>query len=172
MTLRIGRTLIKGNLLDLEGLVLPPIALKVLEPMNGHPRVACDEMQQMFQLQLTQPSDKLPEPPNKLITRCAVGVLDIVLEIFQIDLLFAVDHHVQLMRLEHTQQLGRNDLVYAAFEVLEQTGHAGCGVVVAAELEGTYSREMYSSLLLELTIVLNPFSFRGTVISVPCSSTS
>ena len=62
MTLRIRILSIERNLLNLEQLVLPAIALQVLKTQYRHTTIPSHEVQHMLQLLLTQLIHILPKP--------------------------------------------------------------------------------------------------------------
>jgi hypothetical protein len=172
MALGVGRFLVKGHLLYLKLLILPPVALQILKPQNRHPPIPRHKMQHILQLMPAERTDVPPKPLDKLVAGLTVRIPDIVPEILQIDILLAVDDHVELVRFEDREEVGRDDLVQPIADVLDHLDHTGGAVVLASAWCHCYTRLMYSYLLLEFTIVWNPFSFSGMVICVPCSSNS
>lgn len=129
-------------------------------------------MQHVGQLILAQTGNVLPEPYDKRVSCCAVCVNSMLFEVLNVDDLPAVDDDVQLMRLKDLQQLGRDDLMQSILQVLQQFVDTLGTVIVHPTSYMSYTRLTYSSLFVEFTIISYPFSLRGMVICVPCSSNS
>lgn len=153
-----------------ELLELSTVTLEVLKPQDRHPSVACHKMQHMGQFVLTQSRDVLPKPDDKGISCRAIGVNSVLFEILDINDLPAIDDDVQLVRLEDLQQFYRDDLIQSLFHIRQQFADTLRAVIVHPTSDIAYIRLTYSSLLLESTIISKPFSLRGMVIWVPCSS--
>ena len=168
MALGVGRILLKRYLFDLKLLILPSIALKILKPQNGHPPIPRNKMQQVLELMRIERIDIVPKPLDKLIPQFAVAIFGIILEILQIDVLLAVDDHIELVWFKNGQQVRRNYLVHSAPCIFDHFDHTRGAVVFAAALPHMYARLIYSYLFVEFTIVWKPFSLRGMVICVPC----
>lgn len=129
-------------------------------------------MQHIFQLLCIQGLHVAPKPLNDLVSRLVPRVIDVVFEIPYINIFLSIDDHVELMRLKDREQVGRDDLVDPIPDVFNHFENAACAVVLASSLSHNYTRLTYSSLLVEFTMMWKPFSLRGMVIWVPCSSNS
>jgi len=132
VALRVGLGRLEGNLPDLELLVLAPVALQILEPLDRHPAVASDKVQHILQLLLGKGLKVFPEPDDDLVAGAVVGVEDVVPEVLEVDLCPAVDDHVEFVGLEDGEEVVRDDLVDAQPEVFDELDDAIGAVVLGA----------------------------------------
>ena len=107
------------NLSDLKELNNASIALKILETQYWHSAVPCDKVKQVLELFLRQAIDILPEPSDDLIISGAIGVLNVIFEVLEVNIFLAVDDHVELVGLKDREEIVRNDLVNAIAKVLD-----------------------------------------------------
>ena len=79
--------------------------LKRFEAFQGHLGGACDKLDQQGQVLLAEGSHNLPEPLDLLGSRRVACVLRVAPQIIHIDLRQPRDEQLQLMIIEHVDQI-------------------------------------------------------------------
>ena len=165
MTFWIWLDRVIGYLSDLELLVFSSITLQIFEALQRNPAIPGDKMQHMLQLLLIQGINVLPKPLDDLMLRPPPRVKYIRLQVLQVDVLLAIDDHIQLVRLKNRQQVMRNNLIDAILPILDHLDDtAGEIMLASSHKQISYNSSMYSSRLSVVTLTKKPFYFNGMVI--------
>lgn len=133
VALGVGLDWVERNAPDLELLKLSPVALQTGKPLDGHPAVPCHKVQHMLEVLLVQRLNVVPEPQDDLISGLVAGVEGVLLQVLDVNLIFAVDDHVELVGLEDGEELGGDDGVDALAKILDKFEDAFSAVVLNAE---------------------------------------
>lgn len=149
----VGLLRIEGNFFNLKGHELSSVALQVLEAQDRNPTIARDKMQYVFELFLSERVHILPEPADNLVFFLKVGVFDMELQIFDINLLLSIDDDIQLLWFKDRKQVMRNDFVETVPQVFDQGEDTRRTIVFYTVSDWTYRRAMYWFRLVEFTIM-------------------
>ena len=138
VALGVGLDWVEGDAPDLELLQLSPVALQTGKALDGHPAVASNEVKHVLEVLLVERLNVLPEPEDDLISGLVAGVEGVLLQVVNVDLIFAVDDHVELVGLEDGEKVGGDDGVDALPKILDKFEDATGAVVANAEWGRVY----------------------------------
>jgi hypothetical protein len=101
-------------------------------------------VKQVLKLFLRQAIDILPEPSDDLIICGAVSILNVILEILEVDVFFAVDDHVELVRFKDREKIVRDDLVNAIAKVLDHFNNRTSTVMFDSKHNNNFTIAQYT----------------------------